>query len=150
MSLIRFNQKQPDGTKEFFNDDYLWGFPFMPVTGKQMTGFQSAWQPAIDVAEDKDKFIFKADLPGLKKEDIHVSVENGVLSIEGERRSETELKDKDYHRVERSYGRFVRSFNLGSAVDDAKIKANYKDGVLEIAVPKVEKAKAKTIDVSVN
>ncbi len=150
MSLVRWTHKQPDSAKEFFNDELLWGFPFMPVTGKQFAGVQSSWLPAIDVAEDKDKFTFKADLPGLKKEDIRLSVENGILTIEGERKSEAEVKDTDYHRVERSYGRFVRSFNLGTAVDDTKIKANYKDGVLEITVPKVEKAKAKTIDVSVN
>lgn len=150
MSLVRWTHKQPDSVNDFFNDELLWGFPFMPATGKQYAGAQSIWQPAIDVSEDKDKFIFKADLPGLKKEDIRVSVENGILAIEGERKSETETKEMNYHRVERSYGRFVRSFNLGSAVDDGRINASYKDGVLEITVAKVEKAKAKTIDVNVN
>lgn len=150
MSLIRWQQKQNDPIKELFNEDFLWGFPFVPVTGKQLANGQSFWQPAIDVAEDKENFVLKADLPGLKKEDIRVSVENDVLTIEGERKSETEQKEKGYHRVERSYGRFVRSLNLGTAVDDHKIKANYKDGVLEIIVPKAEKAKVKTIDVSIN
>ncbi|MBL8013990.1 MAG: Hsp20/alpha crystallin family protein [Candidatus Omnitrophica bacterium] len=150
MSLIRWQQKQNDPIKELFNDDFLWGFPFVPVTGKPLTNGQSFWQPAIDVAEDKESFILKADLPGLKKEDIHVGVEDGVLTIQGERKSETDQKEKGYHRVERSYGRFVRSLNLGTAVDESKIKANYKDGVLEITVPKAEKAKAKSIDISVN
>lgn len=150
MSLVRFSQKQSDPIKEFFKDEYLWGFPFLPVTGKQLADVPSVFQPALDVAEDKDKFILKADLPGLNKDEIRVSVENGVLTIEGERKSESEQKDRDYHRIERSYGRFVRSLNLGSAVDDGKITANYKDGVLEVTVPKVEKAKAKTIDVNVN
>lgn len=148
MSLIRWQQKQNDPIKEFFNEDFLWGF--VPVAGKQSASGQSIWQPAIDVTEDKENFILKADLPGLKKEDIHVSVENGILTIEGERQSETEQKEKDYHRIERSYGRFVRSLNLGTSVDDSKIKANYKDGVLEVTVPKIEKSKAKTIDVNVN
>lgn len=150
MSLVRWTHKQPDSVKDFLNDELLWGFPFMPVTEKSLAGGQGIWQPAIDVSEDKDKFTFKADLPGMKKEDIRVSVDNGIIAIEGERKSEAETKERNYHRVERSYGRFVRSFNLGSVVDDAKINANYKDGVLEITVPKVEKAKAKTIDVSVN
>lgn len=150
MSLVRWNHKQTDPIKEFFGDEFLVGFPFTPVTGKQLAGLQAVWQPAVDVAEDKDKFTLKADIPGLKKEEIRVAIESGILSIEGERKSEAEQKDKDYHRVERSYGRFVRSFNLGSSVDDSKINANYKDGVLEITVPKVEKAKAKTIDVNVN
>lgn len=148
MSLIRWQNKQTDPIKEFFNEDFLWGF--VPVAGKPSASGQSLWQPALDVSEDKENFVLKADLPGLKKEDIHVSVENGILTIEGERRSETEQKEKDYHRIERSYGRFFRSLNLGTSVDDAKIKANYKDGVLEVTVPKVEKAKAKTIDVSIN
>lgn len=150
MSLIRWQQKQHDPIKELFNDDFLWGFPFVPVTGKQLASGQSFWQPAIDVAEDKENFVLKADLPGLKKEDIHVAVEDGVLTIQGERKSEAEQKERGYHRVERSYGRFVRNLNLGTAVDESKIRANYKDGVLEITVPKAEKAKAKTIDVNVN
>lgn len=148
MSLIRWQNKQNDPIKEFFNDDLLWGF--VPVAGKQTTGGTSIWRPAIDVTEDKENFVLKADLPGLKKEDIRLSVENGVLNIEGERQSETEQKDKDYHRIERTYGRFVRSLNLGTSVDETKITANYKDGVLEVTVPKMEKAKAKTIDVNVN
>ena len=133
MSLVRWNYKQTDPIKDFFGDEFLVGFPFTPVTGKQLAGLQAVWQPAVDVAEE-----------------IRVAIENGILSIEGERKSEAEQKDKDYHRVERLYGRFVRSFNLGSSVDDSKINANYKDGVLEITVPKVEKVKAKTIDVNVN
>jgi HSP20 family protein len=150
MSLIRWQQKQNDPVKELLNEDFLWGFPFMPVTGKQWTGVSAHWQPSIDVTEDKDKFIIHADLPGLKKEDFHLSVEDGVLTIEGERKSESEQKDKDYHRIERSYGRFLRRLNLGTALDDSRIQATYKDGVLEVSIPKVAKAKAKTIDVNVN
>ena len=126
-----------------------WLEPF-EMFAKWDSEFGNLFRPAVDLTETDQHYLVKADLPGMKKEDIRVSVENGILAIEGERKSEAETKEKNYHRVERSYGRFVRSFNLGSAVDDARINANYKDGVLEITVPKVEKAKAKTIDVSVN
>jgi len=105
---------------------------------------------AIDVIEEKEQYILKADLPGINKEDIKVSVENGLLTIEGERKAETEQKDKQVHRVERSYGRFVRSLNVGTSVDVTKIKANYKDGVLELVVPKVEEIKPKAVDIQVS
>ena len=151
MELIRRNQNQPDAVRELFNEEFFWGFPFMPVTGKQLAGqTRAGWYPPVDVTEDKEKYVLKADLPGLKKEDIRISLEDGVLSVEGERKFESEQKDKNFHRVERSYGRFVRSVNLGTAVDESKIRANYKDGVLEIIAPKVERAKAKTIDINAN
>jgi HSP20 family protein len=149
MELIRRNQNQTDPVKELFNEDFFWGFPFVPVTGKSLNT-QSGWHPAIDITEEKDRYVLKADLPGLKKEDFRISLEDGVLTIEGERRTESEHKEKSYHRIERSYGRFARSLNLGSAVDESKIKANYKDGVLEVIAPKAERAKAKTIDINVN
>jgi HSP20 family protein len=149
MEIARRNQTQTDPVRDLLNDDFLWGFPFMPVTGRQLANVQG-WHPALDVTEDKDKYVIKADLPGLKKEDIRVSLEDGVLTIEGERKSETEHKDKNVHRIERSYGRFARSLNLGFSVDESKIKANYKDGVLELIAPKAERAKAKTIDINVN
>ena len=108
------------------------------------------WPVALDVVEEKEQYVLKADLPGITKEDIKVSVENGILTIEGERKSEAEQKDKQYHRVERSYGRFVRSLNVGTHVDTSKIKANYKDGVLELIVPKAEETKPKTVDIQVS
>jgi HSP20 family protein len=149
MELIRRNQNQTDPVKELFNEDFFWGFPFVPVTGKQLSA-QSGWHPAIDITEEKERYVIHADLPGLKKEEIRISLEDGVLTIEGERKTESEHKDRNYHRIERSYGRFARSLNLGSAVDEAKIKASYKDGVLEVTAPKAERAKAKTIDINVN
>ena len=105
---------------------------------------------ALDVIEEKEQYVLKADLPGLNKEDIKVSLENGILTIEGERKTETEDKDKQFHRVERSYGRFVRSLNVGTNVDSSKIRASYKDGVLQLNVPKVEVAKPKSIDINVD
>ena len=107
------------------------------------------WIPTVDIAETDAEYQIKAELPEVKKEDVKVTVEDGVLTISGERRHETEEKGKKYHRVERSYGSFVRSFTLPDHVDDAKVKAEYKDGVLHLHLPKSEKAKPKAIDVKI-
>ena len=107
------------------------------------------WIPTVDIAETDAEYQIKAELPEVKKEDVKVSVEDGVLTISGERRQETEEKGKKYHRVERSYGSFVRSFTLPDHVDDARVKAEYKDGVLNLHLPKSEKAKPKAIDVKI-
>ena len=111
---------------------------------------ENVWPVALDVIEEKDQYVLKADLPGVAKEDIRVSVENGILTIEGERKSETEDKEKQVHRIERSYGRFTRSLNLGTSIDESKIRAVYKDGVLQLTVPKSEVAKPKSIDIHVD
>ncbi len=108
-----------------------------------------SWYPAVDVIEEKDHFILKADLPGLKKEDIKITVEAGVLTIEGERKADIETQDKQYHRLERAYGRFVRALDLGRQAEYNNIQANYKDGVLEVVVPRSEAAKPKHIDINV-
>ncbi|MDE1921599.1 MAG: Hsp20/alpha crystallin family protein [Candidatus Omnitrophica bacterium] len=148
MRLTPFKTQSSDVFNKVFDDDFFFGLPVLPMTERQPgTG---AFYPALDVIEEKDQYILKADLPGMKKEDIKVSVENGILTIEGERKSETEHKDKQVYRVERSYGRFVRSLNLGSTVDSNKIRAAYKDGVLQLNVPKSEDAKPKAIDIQVS
>jgi HSP20 family protein len=104
--------------------------------------------PAVDVFEKEDKFVVKAELPGMKEEDIHVSVVGDTLSIKGEKKTETEVKEEDYYRSERSYGSFYRSIPLPSNVDADKIKASFEDGVLEVALPKSAKVKPKKIAVS--
>ncbi len=101
------------------------------------------WAPAVDIMDEKDQIKVKADLPGLKKEDIEVNVENDVLTIKGEKKEEKETKEKDYIRSERYYGAFHRAFTLPASVDAAKVNASYKEGVLEISLPKKEGAKAK-------
>jgi len=108
-----------------------------------------AWYPAVDIYEEKDNFVIKADLPGIKQEDIKVSLNNNTLTLKGERKVETEEKHKGYYRTERSYGEFYRAFQLPAEVDSEKIKAKYKDGILEIDVPKSEKAKPKEISIKV-
>lgn len=108
------------------------------------------WMPVVDISETDGEYLIKAELPEVKKEDVKVTVEDGVLTIQGERRQEKEEKGKRYHRVERSYGSFVRSFTLPESVDEGGVKAEYKDGVLNLHLPKSEKVKPKAIDVKVS
>jgi HSP20 family protein len=109
---------------------------------------ERGWMPAVDVFEKEDKFVVKAELPGIKENDIHVSVIGDTLSIKGEKKTETEVKEEDYYRSERSYGSFYRSIPLPSNVDAGRIEASFEDGVLEVALPKSAKVKPKKIAVS--
>src|ERR1043166_4574239 len=110
----------------------------------------SGWAPALDVYEEKDRFVVKAELPGLKKEDIEVSFHDGGVSISGERKSEAKHEDVEVYRAERFFGRFQRTVTLPTPVAVDKAKASYKDGVLTISLPTTEEAKPKHIDVSVS
>ena len=107
------------------------------------------WMPTVDISETEGEYLIKAELPEVRKEDVKVTVENSVLTLQGERRQEKEEKGKRFHRVERSYGSFVRSFTLPESVDESSVKAEYKDGVLNLHLPKSEKVKPKAIDVKV-
>lgn len=108
------------------------------------------WAPVVDIAEDDKEYVVKAELPELKREDVKVTVENGELTISGERKFEKEEKNKRYHRVERSYGSFVRSFTLPEAVRGDKVNAEFKDGLLTVHLPKDENAKPKSIEVKLS
>jgi HSP20 family protein len=110
----------------------------------------SGWTPALDLFEDKDNFVVKAELPGMKREDIEVSLHEGSLSISGERKSEEKHEGADAYRAERFFGRFQRTVALPTAVAGDKVKAAYKDGVLTITLPKTEEAKPKQIEVKVS
>lgn len=109
-----------------------------------------SWSPPLDLHEDKDNFIVKIELPGMKKEDIDVSLHNGSLSISGERKSEEKFEDAEVYRSERFFGRFQRTVTLPAAVAADKINAQYKDGVLTVTLAKAEEAKPKQINVQVN
>lgn len=109
----------------------------------------NAWTPAVDIYEDDNEFLLKLELPEMSKEDIRVSLNENVLAISGERRFENEEKRDNYHRVERSYGQFYRSFTLPPNVNVEDINAEYKDGVLRLSLPKREEAKPKQISVAV-
>ncbi|HEY1252903.1 MAG TPA: Hsp20/alpha crystallin family protein [Thermoanaerobaculia bacterium] len=108
----------------------------------------SAWAPPVDIAEEKDRILITAELPGFKENEIEIQSENGMLSLRGERKFEKETEGKSYHRVERSYGQFVRSFSLPNNVDREKIKATFKDGLLQVELPKREDAKPRTIRIT--
>ena len=112
--------------------------------------FSRAWVPAVDIYEtDKNEVVLKAELPDMKREDISVTFENGVLTLKGERKFEDEVKKENFQRIERRHGSFSRSFTLPNTVDAGKISASYKDGVLTIRLPQREEAKPKQIAVNV-
>ena len=122
--------------------------PARPVNGKEeMTVAQ--WLPPVDITEDEKGYLIKAELPEVRKEDVKVTVENGVLTICGERKFEKEVKDRKYHRIERAYGSFTRSFQFPDDADDAKVGAEFKEGVLTVRLAKSEKARPKSIEVKV-
>ena len=109
----------------------------------------SKWYPAVDVLDSKDAYLIRAELPGMKKEDIHVEVKDGTLVLSGERKSEKPAEGVEYRHVERVAAKFWRSFSLPETVKQDGIEASYKDGILEVRVPKVEKAKPRQIEISV-
>lgn len=127
-------------------------FGFAPLRGNGGTEVMSVseWSPLVDITEDDNEYLIKAELPEVKKEDVKVNVENGVLSITGERKCEHEEKTKKQHRLERSYGRFERSFSLPEGADGNKVSADFKDGVLKVHLPKSPAAKSKSIDIQVS
>ena len=117
--------------------------------GQEVMTF-AEWVPSVDISEDDKEWSVKADLPEVKKEDVNVTVDNGVLRIVGERKFEKEEKGKKYHRVECAYGKFLRSFLLPDGADGTKVSAEFKNGVLKVRVPKNEKAKSKAVEVKVS
>jgi HSP20 family protein len=141
MSLIRWDPFRefnalPARFGGFFRND--WEAP-MSTT---------AWNPSVDVFENENEVVFKAELPGMNATDIEVKLENNVLTLKGERHFEKETKEENYHRVEREYGNFNRSFALPTAVNGDKVTAEYKDGVLKIVLPKREETKPKPIKIA--
>ena len=105
------------------------------------------WRPTVDTYEEGENIVIKADLPGVKKEDVSIDVKDNVLTLKGERKHEENINEENYYRRESSYGKFQRAFTLPDAVDPNKIEASYKDGTLKITVPKAEERKAKKIEI---
>jgi len=152
MKLTR-RDKRDQGTLTPTNDlnrirheiDRLFEDPFNLVAPS--TSFFEGWEPNIDIYEDKDKLTVKAELPGMKPEDVQVSLDGNTLMISGERKEEQERKEGETYRSERFFGRFQRSVTLPQSVDPQNIQATYRDGVLTVTLPKAEEAKPKQIDV---
>ena len=108
----------------------------------------TSWSPSVDIFETEGEIVVKAELPGMDRKDIQLNLENNVLSLRGERKFQKETKDDNYHRIERSYGVFSRSFSIPATVDEERIRADYKDGVLKIVLPKKDQAKPKQIKIA--
>ena len=108
------------------------------------------WAPPVDIYENGDNLVLKAELPGINPDDVEIRVEDNTLYLKGERKFEKEVKEQNYHRVERSYGTFTRTFSLPNSIDSDKVAANFKDGVLTLTMPKKEEAKPKTIKINVS
>ena len=122
---------------------------FLRPFNEDSTAQTTLWSPAVDIREHKDRYVVVADLPGVEKEDIHLSLENNTLTIKGERRYEKTEEKEGYSRVERMQGQFYRRFMLPETTDESKIKAKYKKGVLEVTIPKKEGKQAKKIEVHI-
>ena len=129
------------GFRRMFDD------PFAGCFREGLEGHAGEWKPLMDVVETKDGISLKVEVPGIKQEDISISLEDNTLTVKGERKQESEVNEEAYTRVERSYGTFQRSVLLPQTVDASRVKATYKDGVLEIQLPKKEEARPKAIKV---
>jgi len=117
-----------------------WGFPDLPKLGEI--------SPSVDIFEEGAEMVVKAEIPGIGKEDLNVSITEDTLTISGEKKHEEKVEKKDYHRIERSYGSFCRSFRLPDNVNGEKAKASFKDGLLEVRIPKTKETKQKKIQIS--
>ena len=122
---------------------------FLDRTAKTGDPVFADFMPAVDIEETDTEFIVKADLPDVKKEEIKIQLQEGVLAIEGERRQEKEAKGKRFHKIEREYGRFVRRFAMPTEVDAEKVRAEFKEGVLNVFLPKATTARPKQIDIQI-
>jgi len=121
---------------------------FAPFSGETEISTR-AWAPPVDIYETENDIVVKAELPGVDPKDLNVHVEDNTLYLKGERNYEKDVKEQNYHRIERSYGSFARSFSLPSSIDASTVKAEFKDGLLTVTMPKREEAKPKTVKVEV-
>ncbi len=129
--------------------DRLFKEAFSPMFGEGELSTRT-WAPPVDIYENENDIVLKAELPGIDPKDVEVRVEDSTLYLKGERKFEKETKEENYHRVERSYGSFARSFSLPNSINADKVKAEYKDGLLTLTLPKREEAKPKTIKIDVS
>jgi len=153
MSIVRFNPVrdllsfEKEMSKLFNEFDNSFGFRKPKAITEEMEN--AVWAPLTDILENDDNYTIKVDLPGVSKDDLKISYENGALAISGERKSEKETKDAKFHRVERTYGNFYRSFTLPQQINQDKIEAEFSNGQLEITIPKTEEVKPKQLQIKV-
>lgn len=150
MAIMRFVGpfKELSAIHERMNQ--LFDETFLPARGSEAAPAAAMWSPAVDIYESGDDIVVKAEVPGMDREDVAVEVKDGILTLRGDRKFEKEAKEENYHRIERSYGTFVRSFALPSSVDPERVRAGLKDGVLEVRLSKKEQAKPRKVQVTVN
>jgi HSP20 family protein len=150
MAIIRWEPfRDLVGLQERMNRLFDESFRGINRTGSEEDWGGGSWAPAVDIYEQNGNIVLKAELPGVDPKDVDVRVENNILTLRGERKLENEVKREYYHRVERAYGSFTRSFTLPNVVDTEKIKAEYKDGLLRMTLPKKDEAKPKQISINV-
>lgn len=151
MSLIRWEEKNWDPFRELETMNTRLNRLFarhMPQMTTDLSG--GTWTPAVNIAETDRNYTVSAELPEVKKEDVHVKLEGNLLTIEGERKAEKEEKNKRFHRVESFYGSFVRQFTLPEDAENARIEANFKDGMLHVIIPKSASKKVPTTEVKIH
>jgi HSP20 family protein len=139
--------REMDEAQNRFNPFFLAGFPNRIGSGEIHSLTVADWSPEVDISEDDRGYLLKADLPEMKKDDVRVTVEDGILCVSGERRSEKEDQKRKFHRIERSFGSFRRSFTLPEDADSTKVTAEFRDGVLKVHLPTTPVARSKAIQV---
>ena len=149
-TLIGWNQLREMDEAQNRLTRFLGGFPNRMGIGETHSLTVADWSPEVDISQDNHEYLLKAaDLPEMKKDDVRVTVEDGILNVSGERKSETEDQKRKFHRIERSYGNFRRSFTLPDDADSTKVTADFRDGVLKVHLPTTTIAKTKAVEVKV-
>ena len=138
-----------EATQNRFNRFFLGGFPNRMGSGEIHSLTVADWSPEVDISEDDRGYLLKADLPEMKKDDVRVTVEDGILNVSGERKTEKEDQKRKFHRIERSFGNFRRSFTLPEDADSTKVTAEFRDGVLKVHLPTTATPRTKAIEVKV-
>jgi HSP20 family protein len=148
--LVTWNPlREMDEAQNRLNRFFLGGFPNRIGSGETPSLTVADWSPEVDISEDDRGYLLKADLPEMKKDDVRVTVEDGILNVCGERKTEKEDQKRKFHRIERSYGTFRRSFTLPEDADSTKVTAEFRDGVLKVHLPTTARPRSKAIEVKV-
>ena len=149
MAIVRWWDPMRDLSSIQEKMNQLFEDTFSRTRGRDEALGKGMWTPAVDILETEDAVVVKAEIPGVERDQIAVEIKDGILTLHGERKFEKEVKEENYHRIERAYGTFHRSFSLPSSVEQDKISAKFNEGVLEVTLPKKERAKPKQIKVDV-